>query len=484
VKKIALLMGLVFCAVSLLPQSKDPGLRPLFIHHVTVIDATGAPPQRDMTVKIENGHITFIGAARNTREKESDGKGAVTNVDGTGKYLIPGLWDMHVHVAGVSADPKWSRDTLLPLLLANGIIGVRDMGGNLDALLEWRKQISAGTLLAPHLVFAGPMLELARQAQPEVAIVQTPEEGRKAVDDLALRGVDFIKVLSRLSRESFLAIAEEAHAKHLPLAGHVPFAMTAAEASDAGMKSIEHIYYSNLALDCSSKEKEVREKLAAARAARNGAAAAAAFDEAATSFSKDKADALWKTLLHNKTWMVPTLVAMEAAAHLDRVSANDPGLAYLPKSVTAEWAPENLAKENSPAQLQFTARQFENDKKLAGEMHRAGVRILAGSDSLDPYNFPGISLHRELELLVAVGFTPIEALQTATRNPAEFLGQLGQRGTVEKGKAADLVLLDANPLDDIANTRRIAAGILDGKYFSREDLDKMLAQARAAAQKN
>lgn len=250
------------------------------------------------------------------------------------------------------------------------------------------------------------------------------------------------------------------------------------------MKSIEHIFYSNLILDCSSREAKLREKLAAARAARDQAAAIAARDEAVATFSKDKAEALWQTFLRNKTWVVPTLAAMESSSRLDRVSADDPGLAYIPKNLAAEWNPEKLIKNNPPAILQFFARQFDNDRKLAGEMHRAGVPMLAGSDSLDPYNFPGPSLHRELALLVEAGFTPLQAIQAATKAPAEFFGQLAQRGTVEKGKAADLLLLDANPLDNIANTRRIAAVILGGKYYSRADLDGLLSQARAAAQRN
>jgi imidazolonepropionase-like amidohydrolase len=477
-KRTLLVIGLAFCAVALLAKEKTPRSHLLVIRHVTVIDATGAAPKPDVTIAIEDGRIA------NISKYVPKGKGGAIDVDGTGKYLIPGLWDMHVHLAGVSADPKWSKNSLLPLLVASGVTGARDMGGDLDALLEWKKQIAEGALLAPHLVVAGPMLELARQGGPDVAIVHTPEDGRKTVDELALRGADFIKTLSRLSRESFFAIAEEARTRSLPLAGHVPFALTALEASAAGMNSIEHIYYSGLALDCSSRESELREKLSMARAARDSKAVQAALDEAVASFSKEKADALWRTLIHNHTWMVPTLAAMEAASHLDKVSPDDPGLAFVPKSLVAEWSPENLRKSNPPAVLQFLGRQFENNMRLAGEMHRAGVKMLAGSDSLDTYFFPGASLHPELALLVEAGFTPMEALQAATRGPAEFLSQLQQRGTVEKGKAADLVLLAANPLENIDNTRRIAGVILDGRYFSGADLEKMFAEARVAAQKN
>lgn len=207
------MLGLVLCGGPLLMQAQNSASQPLIIQHVTVIDATGAPPKPDVTVQIEDGRITLVGNESSRRKDGSRANGPATSIDGSGKYLIPGLWDMHVHLAGVNADPKWSKETLLPLLVANGITGVRDMGGNLDALLQWKKEIAAGTLLAPHLVVAGPMLELATQPQPEVAIVRTPEDGRKTMDDLATRGVDFIKTLSCLSRESFLAIAAEAREK-------------------------------------------------------------------------------------------------------------------------------------------------------------------------------------------------------------------------------------------------------------------------------
>ena len=183
-EKSFLLLGIVLCAIPTLPQSKSAELRPLLIHHVTVIDATGAAPRPDMTVMIENGRIAFVQNEGIVR----DGKGGAIDIDGRGKYLIPGLWDMHTHIAGVSANPKWSKETLLSLLVANGITGVRDMGGDLEALVEWKKEIAAGALVAPHLVVAGPMLELAKESGPDVAVVHSAEEGRKAVDDLAARG--------------------------------------------------------------------------------------------------------------------------------------------------------------------------------------------------------------------------------------------------------------------------------------------------------
>ncbi len=180
-------------------------------------------------------------------------------IDARGKFLIPGLWDMHTHIAGISANPVWAKQTLLPLLIANGITGIRDMGGDLDALESWRREIENGTLIGPRIVAAGPMLLPARRAganpapaDPAILRVGTPEESRAAVDSLQKRGADFIKIIE-VSRENYFAIADESKKDSIPFAGHIPSDVTATEASNAGQKSVEHIIYSSLAFDCSAR---------------------------------------------------------------------------------------------------------------------------------------------------------------------------------------------------------------------------------------
>jgi imidazolonepropionase-like amidohydrolase len=446
--------------------------------HVTIIDATGTAPQVDRTVIITGNRIASINTA--------PPPGVVPKIDARGKFLIPGLCDMHVHLAGVTADPKWSKATLLPLLIANGITTVRDMGGDLAALQNWRKEITAGTLIGPRLYFPGPMLDGGKSDPPALLAVSTPNEGRAAVRDLKAKGADFIKVLSRLDRDSYFAIADEAKKQGMSFVGHVPNVLHAREVSDAGQKSIEHIFYSNLAFDCSAREDELRQKAAEARAKHDSAGAAAARDEANASFSREKADALAKTMVNNKTWLVPTLVAVRDIAQQRELAASGPPeLAYLPPALRKKWSSAEIEKEVSPEVAGWYQAQFQNDLKLARVLHEDGVQMLAGSDSLDPLNFPGPSLHDELVLLNQAGFTPLQALQAATLRPAEFLNAAGAggRGTIQPGRAADLVLLDANPLADISNTRKIHAVVLAGKYLDRDALDQMLAQARAAANK-
>ena len=447
----------------------------LALTHVTVIDPGSNTNQSDRTVVISGDRITSIGQAPPPND--------IRVIDGRGKYLIPGLCDMHVHLAGVTADPKWSKATLLPLLIANGVTAVRDMGGDFAALQSWRREIADGKLIGPRIYSPGPMLDGGKSDPPALLAIATPEEGRKAVRELKAKGVDFIKVLSRLDRESYSAIADESKKQGMTFVGHVPNSMKAGEVSAAGQKSIEHIFYSNLTFDCSAREEELRRQSTEARAKHDSAGAAKARDEANASFSEEKADTLWRTLLRNKTWVVPTLVAMQAiAGQREEARSAPPELAYLPPELRESWSAEKIDKQISPAVAHWYLAQFQNDMKIARSMHAAGVQMMAGSDSLDPFNFPGPSLHEELKLLTEVGFTPSQALQAATSNPAEFLNATGEGGwgTVQPGKTADLVLLDADPLADIANTRKIAAVIVGGKLFDRATLDRSLAEARAA----
>jgi len=468
------------CVTAALAFATTPQ-NPLAITHVTVIDVTGGTELGDQTVVISGDSILAI---------DSTGSIPVPAgaqlVDGHGKFLIPGLWDMHTHIAGINADPSWAKHILLPLLVANGITGIRDMGGDLDALESWRRDIDGGSLIGPSIVAAGPMLLPARRAgapaapaDPAVLRIGTPEEARSAVDSLQKRGADFIKIIE-LPRESYFAVAGEAKRDAIPFAGHVPSSLTATEASNAGQKSIEHVIYSSLAFDCSSKGEELRRKRKEAAEKRDGQAEADVTDEANRTYSSDKAAALWETFRKNGTWVTPTLFSIWVNAHRLEDSSDDPQLAYVPASLRKEWAPAKNPTQDDRDTASWWKRQFANDRKLTGDMHRAGVRLLAGSDSLDRYDFAGSSLHRELKELVEAGLTPLEALQAATLAPADFLG-IAKAGKVARGFQADLILLDGDPTKDVTNSEKIAAVVLRGNYIGRGDLDAMLAKARAAA---
>src|SRR5271154_1881906 len=466
---------LVVFAFSLGGSAEDQ--TPLVLTHITVFDGTGRPLQSDQTVIITNKRITSVAPSASTKlPKEA------RVIDGHGKFLIPGLWDMHVHIAGLSADPAWSKNVLLPLLLANGVTGVRDMGGDLEALLAWKREIESGTLLGPHIIAAGPFLVGSGKKTPEQYPVASAEEAREAVRDLKERGADFIKIISLPSREAFFAVADEAAKQRISFVGHLPAQIGALEASNAGMRGIEHLFYSEFVLSLSSEEVGLRRRLTQAQAKRDYGGAEAIRHEAEATYSAEKAATLFAALKKNGTWVTPTLASLDITSHPELSRTDDPELAFVPPAMAKEWR-NSLDEARTKQYAASLARQTAEDWKLTGELHRAGVRLLVGSDSLDPYVFPGESLHQELAELVRAGFTPAEALQAATGGAAEFLGREREFGAVETGKLADLVLLDANPLEDIANTRKIFAVIRNGQYLDKAALDAMLGKAKAAAAK-
>src|SRR6266436_7594183 len=453
-------LGLLLFAGTALSQT-------LVLQHVNVIDATGSPAKADQTVIIKDGVISAVG--RNIAVPTGD----VRVVNASGKFLIPGLWDMHTHVAGITADPQWGK-TLLPQYLAYGITGIRDMAGDVTSLLDWKKEQDDGKLLGPRMFISGPFVDSSKNGftyPGDVIEATTPAAARETVRVLKQKGVDFIKIGSQLSRETFLAIAEECKLQRIPFLGHVPDSVTPLEASVAGIKSQEHLF--GIALSVSRNEDVLRKEISAAREHNDSKAYSSAMAESQSTLDEGKARALFDAFKQNGTWIVPTLVWTEVTSTLSQrttpgETAWDKNLNNLPDMLRKKWAPGNhLISEGAQA---YYARKLQSDVHIVQQMHQAGVRLLAGSDSLDPYVFPGESLHRELELLVKAGLSPMEALQTATVNPAQFFGLQNDLGTIEVGKKADLVLLEADPLQEIGNTRKIAAIIQDGRYRTPQEV--------------
>lgn len=436
----------------------------LVITHVNVIDATGSPLQPDRTVVIRKGIIVRI--KKSSQFKPPEG---ATVVDAQDKFLIPGLWDMHVHTIFGDWIPG-GKEVSLPLFLANGVTGVRDMGGDLDILLEWRREISAGTLQGPTMVVAGPMLDGPKSHFPASVSIASPEEGRKAVDDLKAHGADFIKVQSYIQRDAYFAVADEARKQRIIFVGHVPDAIRASEAIDAGQKSVEHL--TGIFEGCSTAEDEFLK----------GSKGPKRYLD---TYDSGRCASLIAHFARKHTWLVPMLVWERGQWLIDDIDfSHDPLLEYAPQSWQKKSWPSftksimtDLDTDDVAVRREFVHKEFE----IIGAMHRAGVRLMAGTDTAAAVDvLPGFSLHQELECLVEAGLSPMEALQTATRNPAIFLG-LKHAGTVQKGNVADLVLLDANPLSDIRNTRKIRAVIKDGKLLTRGDLDEMLRQVSVYA---
>ena len=309
--------------------------------------------------------------------------------------------------------------------------------------------------------------------------MNTPEDARQAVDAVKKRGLDFVKILS-VSRESYFAVADESAKQAIPFVGHVPYSVSVREAATAGQKSIEHL--TGILLACSSQEDELRAQGLAALGKRDYAAYQKLGPQIMSTYDPAKAGALFLQLAKSNTWQVPTLVWTETNSRIDDADLqSDPRLKYVPASVRGQWDPAKLREKTSPEEFAALKAEAARDVELVKAMHGAGVRFMAGSDGPDPYVYPGFSLHDELEWLVKSGFTPLQALQSATFNPALFMSKMDKYGVVELQRVADLVLLDANPLDDIRNTRKIFGVVVGGKYYSRRDLDTMLQQVEKLA---
>lgn len=403
-------------AISVFPQTGRGSQSPYLVFtHVAVIDATGAPVKPDMTVAVSGNRIVALGKTGKVRIPA----GAQV-VDATGKFIIPGLWDMHAHLS-------YYGEAALPLLVANGVTGVRDMGGGLTRIDEWHREISGGARLGPRIFRSGPFVDGPKKMDAFrtsiTSVVTTEAEARGIARLLKQRGVDFIKAHSRIPRVAYFALADEARKQGLPLAGHLPPGVTPEEASDAGLKSIEHIESlmgDVMYLDNAERDKRIPGALAELAGAQGAI--------------------LYKRFVKNGTWVVPTVIT----------------------------------------KLKIGGAAFQRKfNPVINALNQAGVGLMAGTDFTFKSNGmrPGFDLHEELALLVEAGLTPLQALQTATLNPARFLNLSKTHGTIERGKVADFVLLEADPLENIRNTRRINSVVVNGRYLPGEMLQKMVADA-------
>jgi hypothetical protein len=442
----------------------------LVIRDVTLIDATGAPARPHMSITVTGERITTITPALSARVPA----GAQV-IEGKGKFLIPGLWDMHVHL--------WEKQNLLPLYVANGVTGIRDMGSDFTKTAKWRKDIANGTIIGPRIFTSGPAVMGPDLSAGKLSVIRitTPADGEHAASVLDDQNVDFIKVLSNVPHDAYISLAYRARLLRLPFAGPLPDSVTMDEAIDARQRSMEHLF--GLPLACSSQEVELRRRRAEAVAAKDYPALENIAEKIYQSYDETKAAGLFRRFVRFDVWQVPNLTRRERMSLIDVDQLTiDARQKYIPAAIRKTWTqddPREDLKKASPADLERGKRDFARCLELVGAMHRAGVPMLAGTDTGDPYVLPGFALHDELALLVRAGMTPLEAIQSSTRNPARFLGMETTLGTIQKGKIADMVLLNANPLSDIRNTRQVAAVILKGRLLTSERLNGLLRSMEA-----
>jgi imidazolonepropionase-like amidohydrolase len=425
------------------------------IDNVTIVDVVNGKLFPRMTVVVDGKRILTVAKTR-PGELHSG-----TVMDGAGMYLIPGLWDMHVHVAFTNdaARIQSTSALMLPLLIANGVTGVRDMGSNLDAVLATRDAVASHQVIGPRIVTSGPMLDGPTSRYQVIVKVTTAEDGRAAVRQLHDRGVDFIKTQSLVPRDAYFGLADEAAKLGMRFEGHVPDAIRAREAVAAHQHSFEHL------LGVFGASTTIEDSVIAGRKPSNAAILAA--------HSEADEKAIITLLAKNQVWQCPTILS-DLGSAADVVS--DPGLPYWFKNIVDRWKASSLrALNSSDAAAADVKQRFDRwELSLTTKLHAAGVPFLAGTDAPAGFDLvPGASLHSELEWLVRAGFTPLEALQTATINPATYLGRTKDFGTVEAGKIADFVVLARNPLVSIGNTRSVVAVVADGRFYSATELNKL-----------
>jgi imidazolonepropionase-like amidohydrolase len=412
----------------------DEPVRPLAISDVTVVDVLTGALRPGLTVVTKGDRIAAIGS------KVAVPRGA-TRINGRGKFLIPGLWDMHSHHQGTGQD-------CLDLFVAKGVVGTRDMGGDTGFILPLRERVKSGAVLGPEIVASGPILDDAPAGFPYRRRVADAQQAREVMAELKVAGVDFFKVHDHTPREVFFAIAEEAPMLGLPFAGHVPQGVKVEEAAEAGIRSIEHLSNYEVFAECMVNDTYTLEGCRSL-------------------FEKLAAKGVWQTPTMAFFQTIPDVFSGKPLAHSEY--ASDSFLELTRKNVElSHISPATLEKMRLAAKISLQAIH---------DLDSLGNRFLAGCDGL----VPGFCLHDELEWFTKAGFTPLQAIQTATINPARYLGREDSQGSVDTGKRADLVLLAANPLEEIRNVARIDAVVVRGGLVSRQAIDRIVASHRRAA---
>jgi len=471
----------ILLPVSAYFQTTPASDRTTVFSNATVIDVKAGLPIPGTTVVVVGDRIAAIGRNGDVRLPA----GAQV-IDASGKYLMPGLWDMHAHI-GAGGAPT---DIDMPLLVANGVTAIREMWSDcytvtpvdcLEQNRSWQRQIESGELLGPRLLALASWPVNGPRGLPSGVPAffgaANAEQGQQLARYFAERHVDFVKIYPNIPREGYLGLTAEARRLGLGFAGHEPLALSAEEASNAGQLSFEHARV--FLLNCFGGAAELRRLDASATASITWRRRMV--DE----FDLKLCEPIFATFVRNHTRYVPTHVTrrMEALAD-DRAFRQDARAKYVPKAQWANWnrdADNTVSRDPSPQGRKTMKDFYTKGLEITRAAYKAGVPVLLGTDTGDSYVFPGFSAHQELQELVTAGLTPAEALKAGTWDSAEFLGRTAVSGSIEPGKLADLVLLDRSPLSDIRNTQTIAAVVLKGRYLDRRALDKLLSAAEVAA---
>ena len=489
--RVLLLVAVCSCAHERGPVPQ-PVAGKLLLRGVTVVDTRDGALTSDVEVFMDAGRIVSVGPDSGIAPDAS-----VQVVDGHGRFVVPGYLDMHAHALGPE-DPSGS----LTLMLANGITGFRQMNGS-PALLAQRR---AGTLpigrLAPQLLaMPGSVLTPLNAGSPEEALATIREQKAD--------GADFIKV-AITSGPVFIAALGEARRQGIPILGHVPRDISVTAASEGGMRSIEHLGPDEgLLVACSSDEAGLRDEIAKLPVIRGppvkvpfldklmashfnprvinpiaevDAAEVARMQHALDTYSEEKCRQVAAGFVAHETWQVPTLIRLRTTEMCDAPEyRSDPNLRFVSPGTVHSWTEvtETFAKHHSPGAKQTLRDLYPRQLALVKLLDQAGVKMMTGTDLGGGWVIPGFSLHQEFDELEKAGLAPLEVLQMTTLNGAEFLGRTSTMGRVAPGVNADLVLLDADPIQSVQNLHRIGGVVRAGFYYSNADLEALKNRLRA-----
>ncbi len=439
----------------------------LIIRSVSVIDVEHGRTASGQAVVVKNGRIVAVtpdGKLRHT---------APVVVNGSGKFLMPGLWDNHMHFGGGDTLSHENRN-LLPLMLAYGVTGVRDCAADISHfVLPWRDSIAKGLLEGPHIFTSGPKLEGYKSVWKGDIEIGTKEELAKALDSLQGLHVDFVKITDNtLQPELYLESIRQARKRGFAISGHVPYAIPMKAIVDAGLSSVEHIPY--LLKAGSSEEESISAQVAAGTLKGRTLT-----DRINATYDKAAALKMFRYMAKKGTAVTPTLSLGHILSYWDEYDrSHDDYLQYIGRGLQSTYTGRiNSIQQHDTAAIAFRKANYEKSAAVLADLVEAGVTILAGTDAgyLNSYCYPGLALHEELALMVKYGMTAQQALKASVINGPKFLGQKGY-GAVAPGMHADLLLLDANPLEGIHNTQKIRGLVSGGKWRDRTYLDNLLAE--------
>lgn len=473
-KLYLILLACLFSTYTYAQWKKTPDL---LISNVNIVDVEQGLIQKGMDVVIQADRILEI------RKSNANDVNATFLLDGTDKYLIPGLWDMHAH----PDDPEmWrmkpdeqSRDLLMPLFVLNGVTGIRDMAGSLQVVNDWREKIANGSLVGPAIFAAGPLIDGPNPMWDGSIGIPSTKHVTQKVDSLVEAGVDFLKVYSLLPDSIYFVMSKYARSIDFPFCGHVPQTVTNYEASKSGINSLEHLL--DIPLECSSEEENIRNRTIdygniSDRLGQYIFRNKLMID----TYDPDKAAKLFKVFVENETWHTPTISMWYKNAWFETEEKKDQAyFKYLPKYMKKYWTPQvnDHLRYRQKDFLKAKQALVDHYMRIIADMNEAGVKLLAGTDTgANPLCWPGLGVHLEIEMFEKAGLSPIEALQTATINPAIYLGIEEDYGTISKGKYADMILLFENPLESVVHTQKIAGVVKSGNYFSKTRIDEYLEE--------